>query len=102
MLNKKFKKIRDYNNEIFNQKYLDSIQVKDTKLIEKLLSKYFNLYIIKLFKSNEEILSNVNGYYLDEEFDYYSNNLNKNYFKNVLTIVGSSVILKIQNNRCSL
>lgn len=86
MLNKKFKKIRDYNIEIFNQTYLDSIQVKDTKLIEKLLSKYFNLYIIKLFKSNEEILSNVDGYYLDEEFDYYSNNLNKNYFKKNLLV----------------
>lgn len=86
MLNKKFKKIRDYNNEIFKQTYLDNIQVKDTKLIEKLLSKYFNLYIIKLFKSNEEMLSNIDGYYLDEEFDYYSNNLNKNYFKKNLLV----------------
>lgn len=86
MLDKKFKKIRDYNIEIFKQTYLDSIQVKDTKLIEKLLSKYFNVYIIKVFKSNEEILSNIDGYYLDEEFDYYSNNLNKNYFKKNLLV----------------
>lgn len=86
MLNKKFKKIREYNNEIFNQTYLDSIQVKEPELIEKLLSKYFNLYVIKVFKSNAELLSNIDGYDLDEEFDYYSNDLNKNYFKKNLLV----------------
>lgn len=86
MIDKKFNKIKEYSREIYTQQYLDYIQVNDKKLIDKLLSKYFNEYIVSIFKTSEDILASVGVDEIDFEFDYYNKDLNRNYFKENLLI----------------